>query len=229
MKPYRGRVSGWRHAIRIVYRHSDILLLSEEPIPSGPACERLKELWSELEGYIARHPIFKMSLEPVDPSPPVPDIVAKMCSAAEAAGVGPMAGVAGAFAEEICQAYEGDMAIENGGDVFIRTGEERVAEAFIGNPKLPSLRLVIPPGRWGIATSSGRLGPSLSLGNAWAATVVAESGALADAWATRLGNELGPGVPVREAMEAIKGQDGVLGAILAGDTEIAAWGLRLAQ
>ncbi len=227
MKPYREWVSGWPCSVRIIHRKTDMLLLSEVPIDPEPARRTIASLWEETELYLKSHPIFGMSLEPVDGMPGAPAIAVEMAQAGRAAGVGPMAAVAGAFAERVVRVYEGEMAAENGGDVFMRSNRERSLRVFSGNPKIQGPKIAIPPGSWGIATSSGKMGPSLSFGYSWAATVVAETGALADAWATRLGNEVRPGVEANDALRVIKGAEGVLGALVIADDWLAFFGLRL--
>lgn len=228
MKPYRERVSGWPYELRVVYRKTDMLILSETSISPEPARRTIARLWDELEAYLEEHPAFRMSLEPVEALPGAPAVAVEMAKAAGRAGVGPMAAVAGAFAECVAREYRGEITAENGGDAFVRTERERVLEVFAGNPKIPAIRIIIPRGSWGVATSSGRLGPSLSLGEAWAATVVAESAALADAWATRLGNELRPGSDPRDALSVIRSANGITGALVVADESVSIWGLRLA-
>jgi hypothetical protein len=46
----------------------------------------------------------------------------------------------------------------------------------------------MPPGEWGVCTSSGTVGHSLSFGRAEAVTVVSPNATLADAFATAYGN-----------------------------------------
>jgi len=51
-----------------------------------------------VERFIREDPFFRITLEPYPCPPHAPEIVRRMCEAASAAGVGPMAGVAGAIA-----------------------------------------------------------------------------------------------------------------------------------
>jgi|YNPNPStandDraft_1061719.scaffolds.fasta_scaffold10835_3 ApbE superfamily uncharacterized protein (UPF0280 family) len=227
MKTYRERLSCWPCYARLLYRKTDILIASESPIDPEMGKRVLVRLWNELTGYLRKDPLFGMSLEPVRPRHYAPEIAFEMAEAARQAGVGPMAAVAGAFAEGVARVYPGEICVENGGDAFIRSRRERHIEVLSCNPRIPSVRIALPSGSWGIATSSGKIGPSLSLGNAWAATVVARSGALADAWATRLGNEAGPGASPEKALSVIRGADGVLGGMVISDESLALWGLRL--
>ena len=64
-----------------------------------------------------------------------------------------------------------------------------------------------------VCTSSGTVGPSLSFGKADAAVVVARDACLADACATRLGNEIQRPEDIAAAVELVCGIPGVVGAL----------------
>ena len=86
-----------------------------------------------------------------------------------------------------------EIIIENGGDLLVFSREARVVAVYAGEDSPFSFRIGIklPPGKkWGVATSSGIVGHSLSFGKADAVVVVAESSAVADAWATSLANRV---------------------------------------
>ena len=116
-----------------------------------------------------------------------------MAEAAEKAGVGPMAAVAGAIAdlavEAIINAGCKVAVVEDGGeisaqsnvpvDVAVAAGEEPLSKRF-------GFRLTEFP--IGVATSSGRFSHALSFGDAEAATVFCKNATLADAVATTVGN-----------------------------------------
>ena len=68
------------------------------------------------------------------------------------------------------------------------------------------------PGHFGICTSSGTFGHSLSFGRADACTVVARSAALADAIATATCNTVDTADDLEAAVTMATGVDGVLGA-----------------
>jgi len=114
------------------------------------------------------------------------------CSATTIAGVGPMAAIAGLFAESLGKALKNkfhlaDLVIENGGDIFAVTSTALKVSISAGNsPLSDKLKIVIPVASQGIGvcTSSGTTGHSLSFGKADAVTIVAESAVLADALAT---------------------------------------------
>jgi ApbE superfamily uncharacterized protein (UPF0280 family) len=117
-----------------------------------------------------------------------------MMEATRLAGVGPMAAVAGAVADRVghlllenfgCR----EVVVENGGDIFIRNDRPLVVSVYAGASKLSGrVGLEMPPGEWGVCTSSGTVGPSLSFGQADAVTVVSADATLADAFATAYGN-----------------------------------------
>jgi len=78
-----------------------------------------------------------------------------------------------------------------------------------------------------VCTSSGTVGHSLSLGLADSVTVLARSTALADAAATRLGNEIGRnpgGHGMKKALEKSRDIDGVLGVVVIFREKIGAVG-----
>jgi len=119
-----------------------------------------------------------------------------MLAAARKANVGPMASVAGAIAQEVGkglkQAFALDeIVVENGGDLYIDIQETiTVTVVAPGNPLDGKLAFRIPPSVCpiGVATSSGKTGPSVSLGKADAVMVACHDAALSDAFATAFCN-----------------------------------------
>jgi len=162
------------------------------------ALKKIKSLRAKLDGYIETEPFFAKSLKPFHPSETAPAEAKEMAVAAEKTGIGPMSAVAGLFArevgEEIIQNFSvKEMVIENGGDIFALLNDEFVLSVFAGNSPLSErIGLVIPEGqkKWGICTSAGTVGPSLSFGKADAVVVICEDILLADAYATALGNKV---------------------------------------
>ncbi|HPR32759.1 MAG TPA: hypothetical protein PLK12_11715, partial [Prolixibacteraceae bacterium] len=65
------------------------------------AQEELLKIRNELEQYILENPLFAASFSPVEVPTSAPPIARIMASAAQRAGTGPMAAVAGAFSEWI--------------------------------------------------------------------------------------------------------------------------------
>jgi len=191
---------------------------------------------SIIQGLIAQDPLFKDTLEPYDEPEGSDPIIRRMCAAARKANVGPMAAVAGAIAEEAVRAMVGagarQAAVDNGGDISMFLSEPMEVGIFAGESSVKDLGMRFPAeGRYySICTSSGTVGPSISFGIADAAVVLAEDAALADACATRLGNEVQTSEEegMLYALEAILRIEGVDGALVIVGDKVAMQG-RLPQ
>jgi len=208
---------------------SDLHISASRELP-GLAKRELVAARAALEGYIGAHPKFKTTLDPWPEDPAAPLIVREMIAAGRAAGVGPMAAVAGAVAQAVgrtlleqCR----EVIVENGGDIWMAGREERVAAVFAGeSPLSMKLGLKLPPAPdgCGLATSSGTVGPSLSFGKADAAVAFAPDAALADAAATAIGNRVKSAADLAAAMEFAEGLPDLSGALAIIGEDLAAWG-----
>lgn len=184
----------------------------------------------QLEQYIAKHPEFFRSLVPLPPDEFAPPIVRDMLQAAHSAGVGPMAAVAGAMAESVGKdllANSAEVIVENGGDIFIHSARELKVGIFAGKSPLNfRVGLKIPGANhgWGVCTSSGTVGPSLSFGRADAACVLAPSAALADAAATAIGNLVSSSADLPQGLEKAQTIPGLTGVVIIIGDKLGAWG-----
>ena len=194
-------------------------------------------LWQELHGYILKDPVFLHSLTPHTPHFGAPPVALKMAAAAANAGVGPMAAVAGAFAEEIAQQLMQkfkiqDIIVENGGDIYLAATEKRRIAIWAGpSPLSGKLALELEPSQapLSLCTSSATVGPSLSLGQADAVTILAQSGAVADAYATAVGNQVRSAADIETALAYADAQEDILGCVIVIGDRIGAIGqVRLA-
>ena len=190
---------------------------------ANPAAVRaeIKRRRNELEAYIDRYPLFKTALEPVPPRDDAPPIARVMHRAAELAGVGPMAAVAGAIAEAAARAgaagADEGAVVENGGDIFLWMKTDVVVGLFAGeSPVSGRIGFAVAPDLMPLAvcSSSGTMGHSLSFGRADLATVVAPDGALADAAATLAGNLVKGAEDIEDALNRVCGIPGVMGALI---------------
>ncbi len=126
----------------------------------------------------------------------LPPEIATMFRCGDMTGTGPMSSVAGLFAASvagsiIASANPTELVVENGGDLFIRNSDVLLSVIHAGKSVLSrKAGLVLPPGTWGVCTSSGTQGHSFSMGIADAVTVVSDTVPLADSWATALANEV---------------------------------------
>jgi ApbE superfamily uncharacterized protein (UPF0280 family) len=147
-----------------------------------------------LERFIARDPFFRSTLEPYREGDDAPPLIRRMCDAARAANVGPMAAVAGAVAEAAVEAMVNagstHALIDNGGDIAMILDREVDIGIYAGNSRFSELAFRFEPVDhvMGVCTSSASVGPSISFGIADAAIVISDNAALADACATMLGN-----------------------------------------
>lgn len=218
----------------VVVRQTDLDIgVRRERFSAGLArwTEKLvRELRASLEKFIEEDPAFLHSLTPVELKAGAPPLARAMADAAALAGVGPMAAVAGAIAQEVGRAllkHSKDVIVENGGDIYLRSTRQRLVGIFAGQSPLSNrLALEVRPEDTplGICTSSGTVGPSLSLGTADAVVVVSPSAALADAVATAAGNLVGCEDDLQKAVEFALNIDGVRGAVAVKGERLAALG-----
>ncbi|MGE5391653.1 MAG: UPF0280 family protein [Deltaproteobacteria bacterium] len=194
-------------------------------------CQReLTRLRSELEYYIEMQPEFKTTFVPIELLTGAPDIARLMAGAALLAGVGPMAAVAGAFAQkmgEFLTRYSGEIIVENGGDIYLCSTQPRTVAVFAGESSFSNqiaLKVDSEGRALGICTSSGTVGPSISLGKADAVLIRAGSAALADAVASRAGNQVQDENDLMKAIEAAREVPGVQGVLVIKAGKLAAWG-----
>lgn len=183
----------------------------------------------QLEGYIERHPEFSTSLEPLAVTD-APRIVTEMANAAEKAGIGPMAAVAGAIAEfvgkELLEASP-EVIVENGGDIFLKSLKDRTIGIYAGKSPLTGRVGLEVKGKdtpLGVCTSSGTVGHSLSLGKADAVIALSKSTALADAAATAIGNLIKSTDDIPRGIERAISIKGLSGVIIIKDDRIGFWG-----
>ena len=184
------------------------------------AISSIKHHRSQLEKYIRDHPKFLHSLKPVHVDNG-PTIARSMAEAAEHAGVGPMAAVAGVLAdlavEDMVSSGAQIAIVENGGEAYaVSNTPINVALAAGDSPLSKRIGFRLEDFPIGVATSSGLYSHALSFGEAEAATVFAVNAGVADAAATAVGN-LVKGEDWRKAVEcgiakalSIEGVKGVL-------------------
>jgi ApbE superfamily uncharacterized protein (UPF0280 family) len=205
-------------------KDTDLHILADREV-TARALDLALQYRLQLEQYIKQRPEFLSALTPLAPDALAPPIAAEMLAAGSSAEVGPMAAVAGAIAEYVGRALMRDgcreVVVENGGDIFINRSRDCTVAIFAGQSplslkigvKLASARMPIA-----VCTSSGTVGHSLSFGRADAVTVIARSTPLADAAATRLGNEVGGEIGkddgIQRALKVGRTIAGVLGVVV---------------
>ena len=183
-----------------------------------------------IENYIQRYPRFRTALTPWRHAGPAPGIIRRMIAAGHAAGVGPMAAVAGAVAETVGQALQkqsDEVIVENGGDIYLALKGRATIGLYAGrSPLSMRIGLQLEPGSQPLAvcTSSGTVGHSLSQGRADAVCIVARSCALADAAATAVANRVSGSDVIPEAIGFARSIDGVEGVVAVCGEKMGLWG-----
>lgn len=191
-------LSGLRETF-VRVKETDLHILSELDVTKS-AGELALKFRLQVEHYIEVFPEFATSLMPLSDDKLAVPIIRDMMAAGRNADVGPMAAVAGALSEYVGKGLidQGckEIIIENGGDIFLQRSRDCTIAVFAGQSPLSNrVGLQISSSRMplGICTSSGTVGHSMSFGSADSVTVLADSAIMADAAATRLGNEVGNG------------------------------------
>jgi hypothetical protein len=192
------------------------------------ACPRFEPLVREirrqrnlLEAYLRRQPEFLRALEPIELLPGAPEVARRMARAALATGVGPMAAVAGAMAQLAAEAGLAagarEAIVENGGDIYLASGQPVLIGLYAGDKPLSGvLALEVAPAEMplSVCSSSSRLGHSLSFGDCDLATVAAADAALADAGATLAANLVKREADLDGALQRVAAIPGIRGVLL---------------
>ena len=219
------------------YRESDLLIgvshnhFREEMIATSN--KELIRLRTLLQDFTEKHPIFGTSFDPIQLSEvsnetssgqELPNEIASMMDCGISSGTGPMSAVAGLFAEHVGKKLIQrfglkEVVVENGGDLFMLVESEIVSVIHTGfSPLSDKMAFIIPPGTWGVCTSSGTIGHSFSRGKADAVTIIAKSAPLADAWATSFANQVITSDDIEPVLEQVPDFPEILGcAIIVGD------------
>ncbi|MFP4084019.1 MAG: UPF0280 family protein [Desulfonatronovibrio sp.] len=217
-------------ASQIVVEQSDLYIISKTDLRSH-VLDRLNKIRRDIKGYILLSPEFSHSLIPVETDEKAPAIVRAMAGASRLFGVGPMAAVAGAIAQDIADhgsKISPDILVENGGDIFMHSSRDRVV-GLLPHPDEPLALGIKISGKetpCAVCSSSATIGHSLSLGQGDLVTVRSRSGAVADAGATFLCNMLRSRKSLKKInqMQEELQQKGITGVLAQLDHELVVWG-----
>lgn len=219
------------------YQESDLLIgvshnhFSEEMIEIS--IKELVRLRNLVDDFTVKHPNFGTSLEPIllaeveggsTHEHLIPDEIFSMIDCGIRSETGPMSAVAGLFAERVGNRLVRDfgpeeVVVENGGDLFLHVESDVVSAIHASSsPLSDKMGFIIPPGTWGVCTSSGTIGHSYSRGNADAVTIISKSTPLADAWATSLANQIKTEEDIEVILEQVSQIPEILGcAVILGE------------
>lgn len=227
---YREWINRELKKFNVAYRETDLLILADQK--RAEFCFNIvKGLRQVLDRYSVAHPFFLKSLVPVRVTAQAPLAIRQMAASAAAVGVGPLAAVAGLFAEQVGRQllnYSREVIVENGGDIFLSLEKDCKIAIFAGenSPFQDQLALKLSAAQTplGICTSSGTFGPSFSLGRADAVTVLSPSATLADAAATAAANQIRVKGDIDRVLAWAQGVEGITGIVVIKDDQIGLWG-----
>ena len=215
-------------SFNVVVKETDLYIRARRYL-KDKALEIVQRQRSLLENYISRHPGFLTALEPFPVGGDAPAIARTTEEAAERVKVGPMAAVAGAFAEFVGRdllKYSAEVIVENGGDIFLKSTKSRLVGIFAGDsPLTGKVALKIEPADTplGVCTSSGTVGHSLSFGKSDAVVVLSPSTALADAAATAIGNIVQEETDIQKALDFARSVTGLVGVVVIINDKMGVW------
>ena len=205
----------------LMYKKAKIEVLSDDMECDKPI-EELIRYYDIVERYAAENREFT-GLKPVDIDSEEP-IIKEMCEASKKADVGPMAAVAGSIAEHVCRnSVKESMIVNNGGDIFMITSRPIVIGLFAGFNNIAdklAVRVKAEETPLAICSSSSKLGHSLSYGDCDLVTVFSKKGAIADAVATAVCNNIKEEKDIEKTLNEFADIEGVLGIIAVRNDKI---------
>ncbi len=230
-RTYRDRMISDRFRFFTVqYMETDLLIgvdkESYAPTMPGVISRQVIQLRQEFNDHYKTDPDFFTSMKPVIPAKAANNYFSRMCKASLQTGVGPMAGIAGLFAEVIGQQLVEkfsirELVVENGGDCFVSIQEPLIVHIFAGeSPLSEKVGIIIDKGNssLGICTSSGRIGHSKSFGKADAVMIVSPDTVLADQYATAICNQIQSREDIEKELDIVEQNDEIYAvAIIMGD------------
>lgn len=205
-------------------------IIAEEDFHIEVAKREIQKCRNEIEQFIRKDDFFEVTLEPFKCSRNDPEIIKKMCKSSEKFNIGPMSTVAGIIAEYAVKAMVSNGAkravVDNGGDIALFSDKTVAVGVYTGNQSTGHFALqVLSENKFiGICTSSGKIGHSLSFGNADAVTVISHDISLADAAATALCNFVNAENDIKDAFKILGGIKEITGAMIIIDDKVGLWG-----
>jgi len=192
------------------------------------ALNKLIEIRHELEQYIEHKPKFASSLKALPVDNNAPEFIQQMYLAAQKAQTGPMAAVAGVFSEILGKALQNqfnidEIVVENGGDIYLSLKNDLLLSVYAGKSPLSGkigIQIKADDTPLGVCTSAGTVGPSTSFGKADAVVVACLSTALADAFATSIGNHVKTAADIETQLKTIDLQPEILSLLIIAENKV---------
>lgn len=237
-RSYRSRFSGdERHWFCVKFLESDLWIGvdngSYHASMEDEVYAFLVDLRRQMDAYLLMDPGYKAALVPYEAGLEAPTILKDMSRVSHRTGIGPMSAVAGAVALRVADFIKSkfnvkEVIVENGGDIYADANSDMDISVFAGqSPLSERVGLHIPASAFplGICTSSGTVGPSLSLGRADAMMIVCQDVLLADSYATAFANRIQTVNDLQPVIDRIQTIPDILGALAVKDDRLAVCGL----
>ena len=213
---------------RFQYRDTILSIVCDDGM-SEVVRDAVLESWFILESKIGDDPFFGITYDPYPVMNRDHEMIRRMCEASSSAGVGPMAGVAGAVAENVARELIDNGSsvaiVENGGDIAFYSMDPVSVGIFADHPVFRDVAFSIDSDHIiGICSSSRTVGPSVSFGNSSISTVFSDDVILADCCATALGNMVTDADSLQDSVEGIGSIEGVTGCMACCDDKVAFFG-----
>ena len=205
-----------------IIEESDVTIITDREDLIRNSVKNLIENREIIKRTIKKDIKFQKSFKPYfvsEKSPP--EIIESMQNASEICNVGPMAAVAGALADLMCDTLKKGGAqiavVENGGEIAIDSKEDIFIALYSMTTILKAnIGFLFKGGgqSTGVGTSSGTFGHAVSFGEADTVTVFANNASIGDAAATRVANEVkgddvegsvGKGLEIADSLDKVRG------------------------
>ncbi len=223
---YRSLSAGSWNRVQACHKDSDIVVHYQPDVNGELVKKALLEKIVTLRESLEQYPHFDSlrSLLPVAVREDDTDDVVELKKCSQQASVGALAGIAGFFAKKVgeflLQKFNlGKILVENGGDLYLFGDDKTKVLLPSGDENSQDLCITIDEFPMGVATSSGKNGPSFNKGKADSVCVVAKSAVLADCFATAYANRLKSSEDLQEVLNGL--DPDVLGFIACVDGQYA--------
>ncbi len=230
---YRNNMGSGRFvSFGVKYKETDLWIginpSAYKPEIKDFAYKQVKELRDNMDEYLKKDEKYARYLMPYYPAHQAPGIFYAMSAVAVRTGIGPMSAVAGAFAEFVgksimCNFDIEEIVVENGGDIYLDIKDNLTMSVFAGESPLSEKIGIDIPAKFspcGVCTSAGKVGPSLSFGNADAVMVLCRDIKLADSWATAIGNKIKSVEDINDVVNEHIGKTEILSLIVVCDDKL---------
>lgn len=207
---------------------TDLLIMAKKDLRDEIKKEVIKQR-EILKRYLKENPDFLFSFSPLYVESNE-EIIKLMSESSLLTKTGPMASVAGAIAEIVGKKFlkeSDEIIIENGGDIFAKLNSDFNVAIYAGNSPFSmkiGIRLKKREIPYGVCTSSGKIGHSISFGDADAVVVISPSSAFSDGSATYFGNLIKGKIDEKNILSEIKNFPFIEGLVIIRDKEIFLWG-----